>query len=457
MSFSIKQLMKSWIVIIIASVVIALGFVRDQIDDSLTEVIEINGLAPLKRVQSDSATFELGRMLFFDKILSGNKDISCATCHHPSLNSGDQLSLSIGSGGEGLGGHRQMGKQRHRIPRNSPEIFNRGAEGWHTMFWDGRVAAFGESEFDTRAEDKLLEGLDNVLAAQAMFPVLARDEMRGRIGDTAVDGTINELALISNGAPGSIWRAIMERILSIDGYCRLFKEAFPEVSIDKIGFQHAANAIAAFESQAFSFVNSPWDRYLSGDLETLTAEAKRGALLFYGTAQCAACHSGNLMTDQKFYNLGVPQFGPGKGDGRPYDYGRYAETGLPDDRFAFRTPPLRNVAITGPWMHNGAYNTMKGAILHHFDPVQSLLHYDPGHLEESLQETYRGDEESVRLIMQTLDTTLADKGPLSQAQVDDLISFLEALTDPSALDLRGTIPLQVPSGLAVETNTAHSY
>jgi cytochrome c peroxidase len=108
-------------------------------------------------------------------------------------------------------------------------------------------------------------------------------------------------------------------------------------------------------------------------------------------------------------------------------------------------------------MHNGAYNTMKGAILHHFDPVQSLLHYDPGHLEESLQETYRGDEESVRLIMQTLDTTLADKGPLSQAQVDDLISFLEALTDPSALDLRGTIPLQVPSGLAVETNTAHSY
>jgi cytochrome c peroxidase len=457
MSFSIKQLMKSRIVIIIASVVIALGFVRDQIDDSLTEVIEINGLAPLKRVQSDSATFELGRMLFFDKILSGNKDISCATCHHPSLNSGDQLSLSIGSGGEGLGGHRQMGKQRHRIPRNSPEIFNRGAEGWHTMFWDGRVAAFGESEFDTPAEDKLLEGLDNVLAAQAMFPVLARDEMRGRIGDTAVDGTINELALISNGAPGSIWRAIMERILSIDEYCRLFKEAFPEVSIDKIGFQHAANAIAAFESQAFSFVNSPWDRYLSGDLETLTAEAKRGALLFYGTAQCAACHSGNLMTDQKFYNLGVPQFGPGKGDGRPYDYGRYAETGLPDDRFAFRTPPLRNVAITGPWMHNGAYNTMKGAILHHFDPVQSLLHYDPGHLEESLQETYRGDEESVRLIMQTLDTTLADKGPLSQAQVDDLISFLEALTDPSALDLRGTIPLQVPSGLAVETNTAHSY
>jgi cytochrome c peroxidase len=325
------------------------------------------------------------------------------------------------------------------------------------MFWDGRVAAFGESEFDTPAEDKLLEGLDNVLAAQAMFPVLARDEMRGRIGDTAVDGTINELALISNGAPGSIWRAIMERILSIDGYCRLFKEAFPEVSIDKIGFQHAANAIAAFESQAFSFVNSPWDRYLSGDLETLTPEAKRGALLFYGSAQCASCHSGNLMTDQKFYNLGVPQFGPGKGDGRPYDYGRYAETGLPDDRFAFRTPPLRNVAITGPWMHNGAYNTMKDAILHHFDPVQGLLRYNPGHLEESLQETYRGDEQSVRLIMQTLDTTLADNAPLLPGQVDDLISFLEALTDSSALDLRGTIPLQVPSGLAVETSTAHSY
>jgi cytochrome c peroxidase len=449
--------MKSRIVIIIAAIVIAFGFVRDQFDDSLSEVIEINSLAPLTRVQSDSAKFELGRMLYFDKILSGNKDISCATCHHPSLNSGDQLTLSIGSGGEGLGGQRQMGKQRHRIARNSPEIFNRGAEGWHTMFWDGRVAAFGESEFDTPAEEKLLDGLESVLAAQAMFPVLARDEMRGRIGDTAVDGTINELALISNGAPASVWRAIIERILSIDEYCRLFKEAFPEVSIDKLGFQHAANALAAFESQAFSFVNSPWDRYLSGDLETLTPEAKRGALLFYGSAQCASCHSGNLMTDQKFYNLGVPQFGPGKGDGRPYDYGRYAETGFPDDRFAFRTPPLRNVAITGPWMHNGAYNTMKDAILHHFDPVQGLLRYNPGHLEESLQETYRGDEQSVRLIMQTLDTTLADNAPLLPGQVDDLISFLEALTDSSALDLRGTIPLQVPSGLAVETSTAHSY
>jgi cytochrome c peroxidase len=108
-------------------------------------------------------------------------------------------------------------------------------------------------------------------------------------------------------------------------------------------------------------------------------------------------------------------------------------------------------------MHNGAYNTMKDAILHHFDPVQGLLRYNPGHLEESLQETYRGDEQSVRLIMQTLDTTLADNAPLLPGQVDDLISFLEALTDSSALDLRGTIPLQVPSGLAVETSTAHSY
>ncbi|MCB0238120.1 MAG: hypothetical protein KDH08_05655, partial [Anaerolineae bacterium] len=109
---------------------------------------------------------------------------------------------------------------------------------------------------------------------------------------------------------------------------------------------------------AFTLLDSPWDRFLAGDDSALSTDAQHGALLFYGDAGCARCHSGNLLTDQEFHNAAVPQLGPGKGRQNPYiDLGRARETGNPDDRFAFRTPPLRNVALTGPWMHNGAFAT----------------------------------------------------------------------------------------------------
>ncbi len=92
--------------------------------------LELDGDKP----DLDPIKVELGRKLFFDKLLSGNKDISCATCHHPSFSSSDGISLSIGVGGKGLGDERQMGVGRDRIPRNSPDIFNRGDEEWHTIF-----------------------------------------------------------------------------------------------------------------------------------------------------------------------------------------------------------------------------------------------------------------------------------------------------------------------------------
>jgi cytochrome c peroxidase len=155
----------------------------------------------------------------------------------------------------------------------------------------------------------------------------------------------------------------------------------------RLRFQHAANAIAAYEMSAFTFTDSPWDRFLLGDDSALSTEAARGARLFYGKAGCSACHNGRLLTDQKHHNIGVPQLGPGKGDEAPEDFGRGRETGLAKDMFAFRTPPLRNVSATCAWMHNGAYTTLEGTVRHRIDPAFALANYDIGQIDPMSRET----------------------------------------------------------------------
>ena len=427
------------------------GFNLVKIDDKLRSAIKRNKLEKLRQAApTNPAKVALGRLLFFDKILSGNKDVSCATCHHPGLRSGDSLALSIGVGGTGLGLWRKMGEGRTRIPRNSPEIFNRGNADWHTMFWDSRVSGTTDTGFETPADEKLPEGFDNILAVQAMFPVISRDEMRGEIGDKDIFNQRNELALVSNAMPQSVWLAIMKRLMDIPKYRKLFKAAYPAISVEDLGFQHAANAIAAFEIEAFTFTNSPWDRYLGGNNKIISNAAKRGALLFYGKANCVSCHSGTLMTDQKHHNIGIPQFGPGKDNAIPFDIGRFAETGDKKDRFAFRTPPLRNVTLTGPWMHNGAYNQLEDAILHHFDAEKALRQYNVEQLEPELQDTYKGQESAIKRILETLDPLVASQRSLSENDIQDVMAFLETLTDPAVLELSSNIPATVPSGLPVE-------
>ncbi len=427
-----------------------LGFTNRNIDVQLRNIIRENNLkSNEKQPVINLHKVELGRLLFFDKILSGNKVISCATCHHPSLASTDAISLPVGVGGKGLGKNRKMGEGRERIPRNSPDVFNRGSEKWHTMFWDNRVSGSVEEGFDTPAEEKLPAGLDNILAVQAMFPVTSRDEMRGDIGDRDINGEINELALISDASPQIIWHRIMLRILEIPAYRALFQAVYPDVELKDLGFQHAANAIAAFEIAAFTFNDSPWVQYLNGDSSALSPAAKRGALLFYGEANCSACHSGALFTDQQPHNIGVPQFGPGKGHSQPLDVGRFLETGLEEDLFSFRTPPLRNTAITGPWMHNGAYHDLEEAVRHHLNPQKWLEQYDCEQLEEELRITCQNSEEVTRRLLTNIDPNLRTDLQLNQQKIKELVTFLEALTDTSALQLRDLIPKTVPSQLPV--------
>ncbi len=443
------------------------------LDVQLREVLRTAGVTPLDLGPAPPpAKVALGEALFFDKEISGNRDISCATCHHPLLHGGDGLPVSFGTGGVGLGTARAMGVDRQLVPRNAPELFNRGAPQWTTMFWDGRVVD-EEDYFGSPAKELLPAGLDSPLAVQAMFPPTSRDEMRGKEGDLCRpdDGggvtlstesdlatiwaalnrrtdDINEIALVEDANMPAIWAALTERLLAYPAYQELFAAAYPGTPLEKIGFEHAANAIAAYEIAAFSFDDSPWDQYLAGDDEALPDKAKRGALLFYGAAGCANCHSGPLLTDQLFHNLGVPQLGPGKDDSG-LDYGRFLQTGEEKDRFAFRTPPLRNVALTGPWMHNGAFVELEAAVGHVLGAQESLAAYDGRDLPEPVRASLRNEPQVQRAVLSTLDPRMAEPPDVSDEQVDQLMAFLHALTSPSAVDLSDLVPEAVPSGLPV--------
>ncbi|HMR65295.1 MAG TPA: cytochrome c peroxidase [Anaerolineae bacterium] len=421
------------------------------LDQQLRLTLVAAGITPLDPgPDPDPALVDLGRLLYFDKELSGNRDISCATCHHPYMASGDTLSLPVGTGGKGLGYMRVRGEGREFIPRNAPEVFNRGAPGWTSMFWDSRVSGSAETGFASPAQDALPEGLDSVLAVQAMFPVTSREEMRGQTGDKDILGHPNELATLAENDFPAIWSALMARLTNIPEYVSLFQAAYPEVPVAEFGFQHAANAIAAFEIEAYTFTDSPWDRYVAGADEAISNEAKRGALLFYGKAQCAQCHSGNLFTDQAHHNLAVPQLGPGKGAEAPFDYGRGRETLDPADLFAFRTPPLRNVALTGPWMHNGAYSSLTAAVSHHFtDPAELMARYDINQLHPDLQDTVQTGEVPVAVLVGTRDPLLQGLPALADLEMEQMLAFLQALTSPSTGYAIHDIPHQVPSGLPV--------
>jgi cytochrome c peroxidase len=160
--------------------------------------------------------------------------------------------------------------------------------------------------------------------------------------------------------------------------------------------------------------NSYWDRYLGGSVDAISQDAKQGALLFYGQAGCANCHSGPLLTDQEQHVLAAPQVGPGKGELAPLDVGRMQVTSVEADKFAFRTPPLHNVVLSGPWMHDGAYNTLEAVVAHHLDPASSLLQYDPDvHLPAPVRETYQFDEEISRQMLANIDQLLAEAIDLS--------------------------------------------
>ncbi len=400
------------------------------------------GITPLARpAQVRPALVQLGQALAFDKVLSGNRDISCMTCHLPRLATGDARSLAIGQGAAGLGSDRVHPTARF-IPRNAPPLFNLSA--LQTHFWDGRVSRDQAGVFHTPAGERLTPDMAAVfefgaLSALPLFPVLSRSEMRADEG--------NELAAVPDDEEPRVWAALMVRLGQIREYRRMFEAAYPGLAFERMTFAHASNAIAAFFVGRMQFDNSPWDRFLAGDDDALTGVQLVGAKNFM-SARCSICHNGQAFTDNLFHNVAVAQLGPGQGDGTDGrdDFGRMRLTGNPADRYAFRTPPLRNVELTGPYGHDGAFSSLREFVDHYSESHLKLRNFDLNQVEPILRSSVLATAED---ILQTRDPLL--EGVVFPPQVvDEVTEFMKALTDPAARNLRRLTPQRVPSGLPVD-------
>jgi cytochrome c peroxidase len=418
------------------------------IDAQLRQSIARWGVIPIGPMPpGDTALVELGRALFFDRILSGNRDIACATCHDPENALGDGLPLSVGTGGTGLGPARTPGPGREFVHRGAPTLLNAGLGSFY-LFWDGRLAG-GPHGFRSDVGPALPPGLPNTLVAQALLPVVNRREMLGEPGDLDVFGNPNELARYGPGREPEVWDAIMRRLLDIPEYVTMFEAAFPGKPTSLFRFEDAARALAAFQTHAFTRTRSPFDRYLDRDNAALTPEQKRGAMLFFGDAQCGSCHGGPFLGGQSFANVGVPQIGPGSTRQPPLDLGRAEVEENDFYRFAFRVAPLRNVELTSPYMHNGAYSTLE-AVVHHYDDVRTALtSYDVDEHAPTLAGLAHTDETTVSAVLATLDGRLHTPLDLTDEEERQLVAFLKSLTDPAARDLGAITPERVPSGLPV--------
>lgn len=340
-------------------------------------------LAP-KANPTTTAKVELGRLLFFDPILSSSREVSCATCHHPRYGWSDGRSTPIGTGGIGIGPARRV---RETIPspvlgRNTPSLLNIRFAGMVSgkpyepstapMFWDGRV-----------------QGLE----VQALVPIRTQGELCGAgcHEDTAVETAV-------------------KRVNEIPEYRRRFAATYQRSESSQVTAEQLAHVLAAFERSLVT-APSPFDRYLEGDASAISEEARQGLRVFE-TAGCIQCHGGPMFSDYKLHFIGV------------VENGRQA-------RQPFRTPTLRNLNHTAPYMHNGSQRTLRDV----------LVFYEA--LGDAVSETLDGGDTSAAIPLDPLLKHLnlgADDFPALEAFLDTL----------NSQEFPRHIPKNVPSGLDVE-------
>ncbi len=420
------------------------------------------GAEPIALRLEDYAAFpqdqvEVGQLLFYDAVLSGNKNISCGTCHHPRFATSDGLSLGVGEGGIGLGPERVLDPENlpeQRIPRNSPALFNLGHRDFTVMFHDGRVEvdATRPSGLRTPLEEEMVGGFASLLSAQTMFPVLSPDEMAGHYQENDVAKAVR-LGRITG--EGGAWDIIAKRVDALAEYRALFARFDAGVAQgEPITFTDISDAIAAFVAVEWRASDTPFDLAQRGDAP-LTGPAAAGQALFFGAAGCSACHAGALLSDQSFHAMALPQLGPGKTarfETHQRDDGRLRVTGNPADAFAFRTPMLRNVTQTGPWGHAGAHTDLKDFLAYHADPLSGLDNY----AQDATLVDFANAAPDWAILEDASETAaLASsfKGTaqtLSPPDLDALMAFLDALTDEASIKGRMGIPNAVPSGLPID-------
>jgi len=341
----------------------------------------------LPNITDDKA--QLGKQLFFAKNLGGEQSAACVSCHHPMLGGGDNLSLPVGVSAVNFveqSAHDLLGVGRFNgisflnlpsVPRNSPSIFNLGFNT-RRLFWDGRVESRRNGAISTpdstinddgrrRPDNNLPQGA-TLAAAQARFPVTSSTEMRGEFSQASDDQTLRS--------------QLAERFTDSDGdFPSNWPAAFTVAYGDSnVSFDRIAESIGEYE-RSMVFVNNPWNDYLQGNDDALTEEQKAGAVLFFtrrrdGGAGCVNCHRGDTFSRFGHQLTAYPQFGPGKGNdsgtSTSNDFGRENVTNNTEDRYHFRTPSLLNVALTAPYGHTGAYQTLNEVVSHYRDPRQAI-------------------------------------------------------------------------------------
>lgn len=389
---------------------------------------------------------EVGRLLFFDPILSLAGDTSCASCHSPTAGFGDTLSISIGVNNNSMVGAGRRGP--HNM-RRAPSIIN--AALYRSLTWDSRFISYSHSAFDNTSgfafpepEGTLLSYLSHLLAAQAFMPITVRAEMAG---------------FEFQGDNSAMRDEVARRVNRVKQYKKRFKKVFPEVKAGgAITYEMIARAIAEFEF-TLVFANAPIDRYARGELTALTDDQKRGGLLFFGQARCGVCHTVAGESLEMFSNFltlsaGVPQIVPLNknvefdGPGGDEDFGLERVTGNPEDRYKFRVAPLRNLAVQGAFFHNGAFTTLEDAVRHYADVFRSARNYD---VSKANIEARVGPVEAM---LQQVDPFLREPLGLTQEEARQLVDFIRnGLLDPRARpeNLRSLIPDSVPSGKPVGT------
>jgi len=333
---------------------------------------------PANNAYSD-AKFTLGRSLFWDPVLSGQKDVACATCHHPSFGYADGRELSSGVNGSGLGPDRVNGDV---IRRNAPTILNVAFNGmdengnynprFAPMFWDNRASGLEE---------------------QALLPILSHDEMRGL--DIALDDIVD---------------TVVARLAGIAEYQRLFQEAFGSQVVNG---PRIAQALATFQRTIIAN-NSPFDEYMDGNEGALSQQEIQGMNVFNDVG-CADCHSGSMFSDFELHTLSVPDHPLVDDDGA---------TG----NFDFRTPTLRNLQFTAPYMHNGSFDNLRD-VLEFYDDISR----GNGNSQNPNVNDNQIDQDARQL-------------NLNNNEINQIITFLNALNDD---DFDRSVPNDVPSGLNV--------
>lgn len=332
----------------------------DELDRLLRNRIEFYNIRPLQRIPANPnrSLVELGRQLFSEKNLSGNRRMSCQTCHDPATATTDHRPMSQTENGLGI------------LTRNSPGLFNVGLPTRHSMFWDGRVHFDSKKKIFTTPEPALngespehpeiTSVMTSALAAQAIFPLVSAIEMKGIEGE-------NEIADAKTNIEA--WDKIIERV-KVENYISLFMKAYPDLTVDKMNIGHIGEAIAAFQREEFQSTDSPFQRYLRGNNRAMTVDQKRGFAVFLGRGRCIDCHTGSeLGKGDLFASVGTPQWGA-----EPFVLDKGQGDVLKDPRrnFFYKIPSLINVKLTGPYMHNGAFETLK-EVIEHYDHISEAL------------------------------------------------------------------------------------